>query len=275
MSIWQLAVLVGALALGNLAYADDPAGELQQLVDKASAHRVLLVGEVHGTTETPARVAELAAAMASEERPLIVGVEIWRTEQERIDRFLASAGTAEDRQQLLDSPFWQRSYQDGRSSVAMADLLQSLRALALKAPVRVLAFDLDPKDKPGTDAERDAQMAEALRTVLNQQPEVRALVLAGNFHTRIQEGAPWDPDHRFMGFLLSEFRPYSIEIMGVSGSSWTCTGRTTDTCMARDMPANELQAGLQLGDEINARGHLGHWWLAQVSASPPARDPRP
>ncbi|MBK9654238.1 MAG: ChaN family lipoprotein [Rhodanobacteraceae bacterium] len=275
MSIWQLAVLVGALALGNLAYADDPAGELQQLVDKASAHRVLLVGEVHGTSETPARVAELAAAMASEERPLIVGVEIWRTEQERIDRFIASAGTAEDRQQLLDGPFWQRSYQDGRSSVAMADLLQSLRALALKAPVRVLAFDLDPKDKPGTDAERDAQMAEALRTVLNQQPEVRALVLAGNFHTRIQEGAPWDPDHRFMGFLLSEFRPYSIEIMGVSGSSWTCTGRTTDTCMARDMPANELQAGLQLGDEINARGHLGHWWLAQVSASPPARDPRP
>jgi len=275
MSIWQLAVLVGALALGNLAYADDPAGELQQLVDKASAHRVLLVGEVHGTTETPARVAELAAAMASEERPLIVGVEIWRTEQERIDRFIASAGTAEDRQQLLDGPFWQRSYQDGRSSVAMADLLQSLRALALKAPVRVLAFDLDPKDKPGTDAERDAQMAEALRTVLNQRPEVRALVLAGNFHTRIQEGAPWDPDHRFMGFLLSEFRPYSIEIMGVSGSSWTCTGRTTDTCMARDMPANELQAGLQLGDEINARGHLGHWWLAQVSASPPARDPRP
>ena len=275
MSIWQLAVLVGALALGNLAYADDPAGELQQLVDKASAHRVLLVGEVHGTSETPARVAELAAAMASEERPLIVGVEIWRTEQERIDRFIASAGTAEDRQQLLDGPFWQRSYQDGRSSVAMADLLQSLRALALKAPVRVLAFDLDPKDKPGTDAERDAQMAEALRTVLNQRPEVRALVLAGNFHTRIQEGAPWDPDHRFMGFLLSEFRPYSIEIMGVSGSSWTCTGRTTDTCMARDMPANELQAGLQLGDEINARGHLGHWWLAQVSASPPARDPRP
>ena len=96
MYTWQLAVLVGALALGNIAYADDPAGELQQLVDKASAHRVLLVGEVHGTSETPARVAELAAAMASEERPLIVGVEIWRTEQERIDRFIASAGTAED-----------------------------------------------------------------------------------------------------------------------------------------------------------------------------------
>lgn len=275
MSIWQLAVLVGALALGNLAYADDPAGELQQLVDKASAHRVLLVGEVHGTTETPARVAELAAAMASEERPLIVGVEIWRTEQERIDRFLASAGTAEDRQQLLDGPFWQRSYQDGRSSVAMADLLENLRRLALKTKLQVLAFDLDPKAKLGADAERDAQMAEAIAKALNEQPEATALVLAGNFHTRVQPGAPWDPDLHFMGFLLGEFKPYSIEIMGISGSNWSCTGRTTDTCMARDMPANELQAGLQLGDEINARGHLGHWWLAQVSASPPAREALP
>jgi len=275
MSIWRLAVLIGAMALGNIAHADDPAGELQQLVDKASGHRMLLVGEVHGTTETPARVAELAAAMASTEQPLIVGLEIWRTEQAAIDRFLSSAGTDEDRQQLLAGPFWQRSYQDGRSSVAMAGLLESLRALALKAPVSVLAFDLDPKDKKGADSERDAQMAELLRLTLNAQPEARALVLAVNFHTRVQEGAPWDPDHRFMGFLLSEFRPYSIEIMGVSGSSWTCTGRTTDTCMARDMPANELQAGLQLGDEINARGHLGHWWLAQVSASPPARDALP
>ena len=272
MSIWRLAVLIGAMALGNFAHADDPAGELQQLIDKASGHRMLLVGEVHGTAETPARVAELAAAMASPEQPLIVGLEIWRAEQAAIDRFLASAGTDEDVQQLLASEFWQRGYQDGRSSKAMAALLESLRTLALKAPVSVLAFDLDPKDKSGTDGERDAQMADALRTALNQQPEARALVLAGNFHTRVQEGAPWDPDHRFMGFLLSEFQPYSIEIMGVAGSAWICTGRTTDSCIARDMPANELQPGLVLGDDLNDRGHYGHWWLAQVTASPPARE---
>lgn len=274
MSIWQLAVLVGALALGSFAHADDPAAAVQQVIDKASGHRMLLVGEVHGTAETPARVAELATAMASPEQPLIVGLEIWRTEQAGIDRFLASAGTSDDVQQLLAGPFWQRSFQDGRSSVAMAGLLESLRALALKAPVRVLAFDLDPEDKKGADGERDAQMADALRSALNAQPEARALVLAGNFHTRVQEGAPWDPEHRFMGFLLSEFQPYTIEIMGVAGSSWFCTGRTTDTCIARDMPANELQPGLQLGDEINDRGHHGHWWLAQVTASPPARDPQ-
>ena len=275
MSIWRLAVLIGAMALGNFAHADDPVGELQQLVDKASGHRVLLVGEVHGTTETPARVAELAAAMATPEQPLLVGLEIWRTEQAGIDRFLASAGTDEDRQQLLAGPFWQRNYQDGRSSVAMAALLESLRALALKAPVSVLAFDLDPEDKKGADTERDVQMAQTLRAALNEQAEARALVLAGNFHTRVQEGAPWDSEHRFMGFLLGEFQPYSIEIMGVAGSAWTCTGRTTDTCIARDTPANDLKPGLQLGDAINDRGHHGHWWLAQITASPPARELQP
>lgn len=270
MSIWNLAVLLGALALGGVAHAEGPAAELQQVVDKAGAHRLLLVGEVHGSTETPARVAELAAAMSSEEQLLIVGLEIWRTEQAAIDRFLASAGTDEDLQQLLAGPFWQRSYQDGRSSAAMAGLLESLRALGLKSRIRVLAFDLDPADKKATDAEREAQMADALRTALNDQAEAKALVLAGNFHTRVQEGAPWDPDYRFMGFLLGEFEPYSIEIMGVAGSNWTCTGRTTDSCIARDMPANDLQPGLELGDAINDRGHHGHWWLPASTASAPA-----
>ncbi len=271
MKMLQSALLACALTLPAHGFAEASA-EVDAIVERAAAHRVLLIGEIHGTAESPAAVADLAEQMATVERPLIVGVEIWRGEQAAIDRFLDSAGTFEDRAELLASEFWTRDYQDGRSSEAMVELLDRLRALALKAPVSVIAFDADPPVDPD-GAARDQAMAERLAKALDADPEARALVLAGNFHTRVQASAPWDPEHRFMGHHLIDYQPYSLEIMGIAGSAWICTGPETDSCKARDLPENTLQAGLTLGDEIGERGHHGIWWLSTVTASAPATAP--
>lgn len=271
MNILQSGLLACALALPVHAFAE-AAPEVAAIVERATDHRVLLIGEIHGTAEAPMAVADLAQQMATDERPLIVGLEIWRGEQSAIDRFLDSAGTSDDRAQLLASEFWTREYQDGRSSVAMVELLDRLRALALKAKVRVLAFDEDPAADL-TGAARDKAMAARIARALDDEPEAHALVLAGNFHTRIQESAPWDPEHRFMGHHLIEYQPYSIEVMGVAGSAWICTSAEVDSCKAREMPENSIQPGLTLGDEIGERGHHGVWWLPSVSASAPATAP--
>jgi hypothetical protein len=271
MNTLQSALLAFALTLPAHGFAEASA-DVAAIVERAASHRVLLIGEIHGTAETPAAVADLAQQMATVENPLIVGLEIWRGEQAAIDRFLGSAGTYEDRAQLLASEFWTRDYQDGRSSEAMVELLDRLRALALKAPVSVVAFDADPSADPD-GAARDQAMAERLAEALDAEPEARALVLAGNFHTRVQASAPWDPEHRFMGHRLIDYQPYSLEIMGIGGSAWICTGAETDSCKARDLPENTLQPGLTLGDEIGERGHHGVWWLPAVTASRPAVAP--
>ena len=259
--------LVAVLSMPLLA--TEPAAPMRQLLEAATGHRVLLVGEIHGTAEVPALVADLADALAAEE-PLVVGLELPRDEQKRIDAFLDSAGTGEDRAALLAGKFWTRDYQDGRSSLAMLELLERLRQLRLRTPIEVLALDQVGAAVADGDA-RDQAMAEGLSAALKAQPKARALVLAGNFHTRLQKGAPWDESHEFLGYRLSRFEPYAIEIMGVAGSAWICTGPETDSCKARDFPDSSLKPGIELGDEVNERGHQGMWRLERTSASPPAR----
>ncbi len=271
MKMLQTALLACALVLPAHGFAQASA-EVDAIVERAASQRLLLIGEIHGTAEVPAAVANIAQQIAAVGRPLIVGLEIWRGEQAAIDRYLDSAGTWDDRNQLLAREFWTRPYQDGRSSEAMVELLDRLRALALKSELSVIAFDADPMAKLD-GAARDKAMAERLARALDEQPEALAVVLAGNFHTRIQASAPWDPEHRFMGHHLIDYQPYSIEIMGVAGSAWTCTGAEVDSCKARELPENTLKPGLTLGDEIGERGHHGVWWLPTVSASVPATTP--
>lgn len=264
-----LAVVLALAPMRPLAAADSAVGEHQAALDevlaRARAHRVLLIGELHGTAETPAIVGELAAALAGAEQPLVVGLEIWRSEQPALDRYLASAGLAEDREQLLASPFWQ--IRDGRSSEAMAALVERLRQLKLKSPLRVLAFDVDQRADAASGAERDRRMGEALLAALEDDPAARLLVLAGNFHTRVQGSAPWDPEHRFAGHYLADHDPYALEVIGVSGSAWMCPSQ--DQCRAWELQA-PFAAGLELGEELNERRHHGSWRLPQTSASPPA-----
>ena len=272
MNLLRSGVLACALATLSAAAWADTNADMAAIAEQVADRRLVLVGEMHGTREVPRALADLAQQLADAERPLIVGLEIWRKEQARIDRYLDSAGTLEDRSELLTGEFWTRSYQDGRSSEAMVELLDRLRALALKAPLKVLAFDADPVADSG-GAARDQAMAERIAAALDAEPEAHALVLAGNFHTRIQESAPWDPEHRFMGHHLIDYQPYSLEIMGLGGSAWICTGADVDSCKARDMPESSMSPGLTLGDAIGERGHHGIWLLPQVSASPPATAP--
>lgn len=270
MTSFKNALAIALLALAGGANSQDIP---DQIVERVTSHdnRVLLIGEVHGTAEVPAQVAELAARMLEGGKPLIVGLEIWRGEQKRIDAYLASAGGDADRQRLLAGPFWQREYQDGRSSVAMAGLLESLRVLALKSKLTVIAMDADPYAQL-SEAGRDLAMAERIQSALKAKPKARALILAGNFHTRIQGSAPWDPDYKFMGYHLLELHPYALEIMGVSGSAWICTGGAESDCKARELQESGKPPGLELGDVLNDRSHHGIWWIAGSTASTPAKD---
>ena len=157
--LWTLLFSAGLL-LSGAARATEPASDpLGVLTERAQVHRVMLVGELHGTWEVPGIVAGLATNLSADERPLIVGLEIWRSEQAALDRYLASAGTAEDREALLAGPFW--ATRDGRSSEAMVDLIERLRVLALKAPVQLVAFDVRPTMWGGTPNQRPA-MSSAL-----------------------------------------------------------------------------------------------------------------
>lgn len=92
--------------------------------------RYVIVGEIHGTTETPAAFAQLVCA-AAEQGPVTVALELPTEMQPQLDAFLIATDDASAAATLHETSFWVRDpeRQDGRSSMAMLEMMQSIRRL--------------------------------------------------------------------------------------------------------------------------------------------------
>ena len=79
--------------------------------------RYVIVGETHGSVETPAIFADLVCTAQASKRRVIVGIEHSTAEQNAIDAFLHVADHEEAGKHLLSLKGWQGT--DGRASRAM------------------------------------------------------------------------------------------------------------------------------------------------------------
>ncbi|MFY2564201.1 hypothetical protein ACN469_41805 [Corallococcus terminator] len=197
-----------------------PCGEgMRGLPEVLDLGMTLLVGEQLGSREAPAVVGELVCQVAEAGLPVALGLSIPRSEQERVDRYLASAGAPSDQDALLEGRFWQRTYQDGRSSRAVLDLIDRVRAMRMAGlSVTLLAYDTDL----ARGSERDGQQA----TFWNKRREAQRVevqvILAGNTHTRTVTGTPWDQDFTPMAHLLKSPRLVVLEMSYAQGTRWGC-----------------------------------------------------
>jgi len=232
---------------------------------------VVLLGELHGTAEAPRAAGDLVCRALQGGAPALVGLEIPRAEQGRLDAFLASDGGAAARAALLAGDFWRREDQDGRTSRAMAELLERLRGLRAEgARLTVLAID-----EPAAAAGRDAAMAAALATAIGDAPPGGVtVVLTGNLHNRLAPGTPWDPEYEPMGLLLarrlSEAEIVSLELAHAGGAAWFCMGG--GSCAAhsvRGSPA-AAESGIEILLPEEREGTTGRYRIGPITASPPA-----
>jgi hypothetical protein len=113
----------------------------------------------------------------------------------------------------------------------MVKLLAWLRALG-DVPVACL----DPVE-PGetiTGQERDTAMARNLRRAIERYAGRPAVVIAGNYHTRLTLGLPDAPEYRPMAYEVHALpgAPVKMEEMlalrfrGAEGAAWTCYSAT-------------------------------------------------
>jgi hypothetical protein len=240
---------------------------------------LVLVGEIHGSVEIPAAFGSLVCH-ALARRPheaILVGLEIFSSAQGAIDAFLASDGGASARNALLEHEFWQREYQDGRSSRAMLALLDELRGYgAAGGKLHVRAID-PPRFESASD--RDAAMASTLSAAMDALRPAQTLVLVGNVHSRTLEGYPWDAAAAFvsLGARLRATHPglTALDIKAAGGTVWICRSADPKDCGVRDQRATSISGPtprIELDRQpFAASGYSGTLMMGRLTASPPAR----
>jgi hypothetical protein len=235
---------------------------------------VLLLGEIHGTVESPAFVAALLCQAAAAGRAVTLALELPDTQNDPLAAYLASAGAPSDRQKLLAQPPWQAQYQDGRTSAAVLSLIDEVRRLrSTGASVEVLLYD---PDGHGSARQRERQMAERLERALQAAATDLFVVLTGNLHSRLIRGTRWDPQHRPMGYLLAQWMPerriISLAISHAGGTVWICTSSKSVDCGGVAVTGGGMgpRNSIQWVGELSETGHHGVYFVGQVSFSPPA-----
>jgi hypothetical protein len=241
----------------------------------------ILIGEMHGTEESPQFVQDVACSALRANRRVTIALEIPRQENSRLQDFL------EGRQAdfFSDSEFWKDEYQDGRRSVAIYQLIERLRGWRKsRYPVRLLAID----DLESHGKERETAMARSLAKDIKENMEDVHIVLTGNIHSQLEKGAPWDSGYVPMGFVLAELvKADSTSIVALDpryyagGSAYICQGEDRRSCgvaslteksRVEESTATDLaRRGVSISETKEPNRFHGHYYFTRpVKSSGPA-----
>jgi hypothetical protein len=232
--------------------------------------RYVIIGEVHGTNETPSLFGDLACDAHRSGRPIVVALEVSERSQGAIDAYLASDGGPAARSRFLEDPHWNQPFKDGRSSLAYLLLFEELR-VCLERRYIAAVVAIQPYGHPGWTA-NDANMAMAalIQHAAERHPSALVVLLVGSCHaTKRPLPGCGERDIPAAAHLPAQ-ATISLKA-STGGEAWNCTGPTTADCGVRAWPGDlPRRRGVQLGvdapDGFDGTIDLG----VPATASPPA-----
>lgn len=179
-------------------------------------YRAILIGEVHGSNEAPQFMEGLVSLWLSSGEKVLLGLEINMDEQQRIDEFLRSG----DFEVIKGMPFFSRESPDGRSSIAMAELI---RACYKRENVKIVC--LDATYATTGEVKRDSVMAANALAAMHANPGWKFISLTGNVHNKMESiGFGFPMGYWLMNIPggLSRQEINSIDVIWESGNCWNC-----------------------------------------------------
>lgn len=185
--------------------------------------RIIIIGEMHGTAETPAAFAETVCAAALR-GPVTVALELPAGMQPQIDAFLTAPDEPTALVALEDTPFRDPRMDDGRTSEAMWAMLNRVRLLKADGrDVAISLFQPSSSRQKGLDQSwYELDMGYLLAGAFHARPEARVLALVGNLHAR-NTGFERFPD---VGLPAAAHLPtadtLTIDVVGQGGDAWNC-----------------------------------------------------
>lgn len=245
----------------------------------------ILIGEIHGTWEIPIVVASLVRLASDKGLETVLCIELSGSEQSQINDFVSSDGGPAAVHALLSGPHWNNPH--GLASVGMFAMLELIRTLhAGGESVRVIAMDLDEWFPQGEllllsteelskelALRRDSHMAQSVIQARKESPDALFIVFAGNVHTNVNKGAPWDDTFDTyvpMGHLMIQKIPdlVSLNVETAGRETWSTTDQSSGPTMrygkdCGDRPFIEMN--------VNAdSGYHGRLYVGPVTAAKPA-----
>ena len=263
-------VLLLLLGFGATPMAAAPCRPVEGLEAVIEPRAIVLFGEVHGTVEAPAFVANALCHALAAGHKVTLALEHPLEERERLAAFLRSDGGAAARAALLAGPFWTGGFQDGRSSEAMFALIDEARRLKKAGqPLELVVFD-----SLAYAGDRDRDMGRTLRAAIDAAPDRLFLVLTGNLHSQLTVGREGDPAFVPMGITvksgLADRRVVALDVSASGGEFWGCYSPTDCGPKAYGAkPKGEQWKVSALEAEPALRGHHGRYHVGTFHASPP------
>lgn len=261
-TMMAVATFISAFATIYLLFfhnQEDPANENCEAVPAAwnSMPRIIIFGEIHGTNEAPRFVAELVCNIARS-APVTVGIEHPPSEQSTLDDFMKAKTQKEKNEVISSSPFWNRDFQDGKTSSAMLQMLERIKQLkhtGAKIYIRAIG------------GEGPGQTDEIFRNIMSSEQEsgTKIVALVGNGHARKIHMQAEASDR-------SKTSPIDLKVIEIeysSGSAWTCA----PTCQIQRFGQDNLgekEISLKVrASPAHAAGHPDWIYLGRSHASPP------
>ena len=189
--------------------------------------RFVVVGEMHGTVQTPDVFFGLVCSAQSSHRPLVVALEQAEIAQPAINAFIATTPLNEAERAFCKSLIWTGDSQDGRSSAAYLNLFVRLRASERSGLIQsIVAFQpVLLGEKPVSDSDFNKMMAKRLEVAAETYQDALVLVLVGNVHAR---KLPLRIRSTRIDPAVSFLPPKQVVSLNVPvrGKAWNCE----DTC---------------------------------------------
>jgi len=219
----RLACALLWLAASTTVATDWRGDAVDTLIRESAGHRLVVLGELHGTREVPLLVGDLVEHWSTAE-PVLLALEIPVGEHAALRDAVSGVDAAIDA--LRQRPWWRvvAADNDGRRSEDVIALVERIARLRRTGrDVAILPFD--PRGRRCFERGTcEAAMAHVLRRAHAALPRGRIVVVTGNVHAMRQRAhdAPALLPHLPMTAHLRDLGPLSVDITAYRGEFWAC-----------------------------------------------------
>jgi hypothetical protein len=216
----------------------------------------LVLGEIHGTTEIPRLASSLVERIATSGRPVRLCLEL---------------APQDVQHELPETSNWWRFCRDGRSSTAMAELIDHVWQLSSRYDVACEGLLPDTFDERALPR-WERTMADRLVETVRRNPDAFVVALVGNGHSRVDYiDCPY-PTAPMAALALAEVPELrSLRIITSGGTAWVCTDPDRPAAPTIITPAagSHQAPGIHWWTEITEHHH-GTWVIGAITVSLPA-----